>query len=80
MTDIRRNSDCALHGLSEAVVWIAADANRERGEFVLVVSGAVEQRKSAVEACAGNIALRIAGQTSCKPRGADDRGEEKSVV
>ena len=37
---------CAL---SEAAAWIAADANRERGEFVLIVSGAPEQEKSAVE-------------------------------
>ena len=37
---------CAL---SEAVAWIAADPNRERGEYVLIVSGAAEQEKSAVE-------------------------------
>jgi len=37
---------CAL---SEAVAWIAADTNRERGEYVLIVSGAAEQEKSAVE-------------------------------
>ncbi len=35
--------------LSDAVAWIAADANRERGEYVLIVSGAAEQEKSAVE-------------------------------
>ncbi|MBI5752680.1 MAG: 16S rRNA (cytidine(1402)-2'-O)-methyltransferase [Hydrogenophilales bacterium] len=38
--------NCAL---SEAVAWISADANRERGEYVLIVSGAAEQEKSAVE-------------------------------
>lgn len=37
---------CAL---SEAAVWIANDPNRERGEYVLIVSGAPEQEKSAVE-------------------------------
>ena len=37
---------CAL---SEANVWLAADANRERGEYVLIVSEAAEQEKSAVE-------------------------------
>ena len=37
---------CAL---SEAIAWVAADANRERGEFVLIVSGAPEREKSAVE-------------------------------
>lgn len=30
--------------------WIAADANRERGEFVLVIDGAVEESASTVEA------------------------------
>ena len=35
--------------LSEATAWIAADPNRERGEYVLIVSGAAEQEKSAVE-------------------------------
>lgn len=35
--------------LGEAAAWIAADANRERGEFVLIVSGAAEQEKSAIE-------------------------------
>lgn len=35
--------------LSKAVAWIAADPNRERGEYVLIVSGAPEQEKSAVE-------------------------------
>ena len=37
---------CAL---SEANAWLAADANRERGEYVLIVSEAAEQEKSAVE-------------------------------
>ena len=35
--------------LSEATAWVAADPNRERGEYVLIVSGAAEQEKSAVE-------------------------------
>ena len=35
--------------LSEANAWLAADANRERGEYVLIVSEAAEQEKSAVE-------------------------------
>ena len=35
--------------LSEATAWVAADTNRERGEYVLIVSGAPEQEKSAVE-------------------------------
>lgn len=35
--------------LSEAVAWIAGDANRERGEYVLLVSGAPEQERSAAE-------------------------------
>lgn len=35
--------------LSEAVAWIGADPNRERGEYVLIMSGAPEQEKSAVE-------------------------------
>ena len=35
--------------LSEATAWVAADPNRERGEYVLIVSGAPEQEKSAVE-------------------------------
>jgi len=35
--------------LSEAAAWIAADANRERGEYVLIVSAAAEQEKSAIE-------------------------------
>ena len=30
--------------LSELIPWIEADANRQRGEFVLVVEGAVEQQ------------------------------------
>ena len=37
---------CAL---SAANAWLAADANRERGEYVLIVSEAAEQEKSAVE-------------------------------
>ncbi len=35
--------------LGEAAAWIAADTNRERGEYVLIVSGAAEQEKSAIE-------------------------------
>ena len=35
--------------LSEANAWLAADTNRERGEYVLIVSEAAEQEKSAVE-------------------------------
>ena len=35
--------------LCEATAWVAADPNRERGEYVLIVSGAAEQEKSAVE-------------------------------
>lgn len=34
----------------ELPTWIAADANRERGEFVLVIEGAVEETASTVEA------------------------------
>ena len=35
--------------LSDATAWVAADPNRERGEYVLIVSGAAEQEKSAIE-------------------------------
>jgi 16S rRNA (cytidine1402-2'-O)-methyltransferase len=63
--------------LAEAPAWLAADANRQRGEFVLLVEGAPEQEEGGaaeadrvlsilLEACsvkqAAALAARITGQ------------------
>ncbi len=41
--------------LSEASAWLASDPNRQRGEFVLIVSGAREEKQEGLPAEAGRV-------------------------
>lgn len=45
--------------LAEAEAWVAADPNREKGEFVLLVDGAVLETASATEDAAAERVLRV---------------------
>jgi 16S rRNA (cytidine1402-2'-O)-methyltransferase len=44
--------------LGEAEIWLAADSNRQRGEFVLIVSGAPDQKQEGLPAEAERV-LRL---------------------
>ena len=50
----------AIHGcrLDQAGAWLAADANRQRGEFVLIVSGAQAEAQEGLSAEAERV-LRL---------------------
>jgi len=49
--------------LAEALVWLNGDANRQRGEFVLLVSGAVAQQEG-LDADAEHVLQRYC--TNCR--------------
>ena len=61
--------------LAEAPAWFAADRNRERGEFVLIVDAPASAVASAGRARSGRrpVARRAAGRTAAGARGAHRR-------
>jgi len=63
--------------LAEAPAWIRADANRQRGEFVIIVSGAPERDEKALtgwestlEHLLGELPLAQAVRLTCTLTGA----------
>jgi 16S rRNA (cytidine1402-2'-O)-methyltransferase len=52
--------------LDEAGAWLEADANRRRGEFVLIVSGAEEQKAESVPAEAERVLRLLLAQLPLK--------------
>jgi 16S rRNA (cytidine1402-2'-O)-methyltransferase len=70
--------DSCMATLDEMRLWLAADANRRRGEFVLVVAGAAAEAPDAAQAervlqlllkeLAPSAAARVAAEITGAPR------------
>lgn len=52
--------------LDEAAAWLAADSNRQRGEFVLIVSGALEQDQEGLPAEAERVLILLLAELPLK--------------
>ena len=67
--------------LADAAAWFAADANRERGEFVLIVDAPppAEAPRGAATRCAGRgaAAARAARRDAAVARGAHRRRRDR---
>lgn len=68
---------CAL---SEASAWLSADANRQRGEFVLIVSGATQDAAAGAGARVLKILLKELPASQAAKLAAQISGEKKNAL